>query len=178
MGFSLMKVKRIVMTQQGNMGLLTPNIDNHKANTTHFSRDSEGIKGLTSSKDSMAKINGNKARTNNRITIKIKMAMSTIRKLTQTRQDKISRKHMRINKGELRRLLTTFSKMRIKTRGITRNITRRCLGESKKDKKKINNIGMSYEGSMMKGLVLMACSMINITQYNKLLASLELSSMP
>ena len=156
------------MTQRGNMGQLIPSRDNHKASTIHFSRDSEGVKGSTSSKDSMAKINGNKTnrvRTNNRITTKTKLATSTIRKLTQASLEKT-------NRGELRKLLTTFSKMRIKTRGITRNIMRRCLGESKKDKKKINNIGMIYEGSMMRDLGQMAtCLLINIILYNRLLVS-------
>lgn len=169
-----MRVKRIVMTQRENMGRLIPNKDNHRASTTHFSRGSEGVKDLTSSKDSMAKINGNKTsrvRTNNRITTKIKLAMSTIRKLTRTSLEKI-------NREELRKLLITFSKMRIKTRGLTKNIMRKCLEESKKDKKKINNIGMSFEENMKRDLVKMVCSMTNLTQYSKLLSSLKDSYMP
>jgi hypothetical protein len=165
MEYSLMIVKRTVMIMQGNMGQKILTRDNHKVSTTHFKDSSEEV---ISSKDSMAKINGNRARTNHRITTKIKLATSTIRKMINL----LDRKHQKNKQGELRKLSITFSKMRMQTQGITKNIMRRCLGESKKDKKRINNTGMNFEKSMKRDSVKMAqCSMTIIIQCSRLLVS-------
>ena len=161
--------KRVVMTKRGSMEQGIHIKDRHKVSTIHFRGLSVEVR--VSLKGFMARINGNKERINSHITTKIKMAMSTIKRHIQINRGTIS-KHMKSNKGELRKPSITFSKMRIKTQGITENFKRRCSDVSNKDKKKIKNIGRNYARSMKKDLGQIAkCLQMSITRCSKLLVS-------
>lgn len=114
----------------------------------------------------------NRGTTSNRITIKIIIGVKTINN-HRGEVDRVGmiQEAMKNSRERLKRLSTSFSRTH-HHKGTKKNGRRKCLGVSKKDRRKIMRTGKTLERSMMNNSAgqtaqASAHSMINTTQLHK-----------